>query len=180
MKTFLQATRLLCILTVLTGVLYPLAVWAVGRLAFRDAAEGSLVTRDGHVIGSTLIAQKFTNDRYFWPRPSAGDFATVASGASNAAWTSAKLRDRLASAPSNQPADLSTTSGSGLDPHVSPEAVAFQLNRVAAARHLDTPVARARLDELIARHIEGGQLTPKRVNILLLNLALDTAFPPAS
>ena len=179
MKIFLQALRLLFALTLLTGVLYPLAVWATGRLAFREAAEGSLVSRDGHVIGSALLAQKFTSDRYVWSRPSAGDYAIVASGASNLAWTSAKLHDRLATAPSEIPADFATTSGSGLDPHLSPEAVHIQLPRVATARHLDA-AARAHLDELVARHTEGGQFTPQRVNILLLNLAIDAAFPPAS
>ncbi|CAM3082168.1 K(+)-transporting ATPase subunit C [Rariglobus hedericola] len=176
MKTLLQSLRLFLVLTVLTGVVYPLAVWAVGRLSFHDAAEGSLLTRDGRVVGSALLAQKFTSNRYFTSRPSAGDFATVASGASNLAWTSAKLRDRLAAAPAGQPADLATTSGSGLDPHLSPEAVAVQLDRVATARHLDA-ARRAQLNELVARHTEGGQLTPQRVNILQLNLALDAAFP---
>ena len=90
MKTFLQSLRVLTVLTVLTGLLYPLAVWGVGRLAFREAAEGSLLRRGGRVVGSGLLAQKTTDPRHFWPRPSAGDYATVASGTSNQAWTSAR------------------------------------------------------------------------------------------
>lgn len=184
MKTTLAALRLLVVLTLLTGLAYPLAVWALGRAFFRDAAEGSLLLRDGRLVGSALLAQKNSDPRYFWPRPSAGDYATVASGASNQAWTSAALAKaiaerRAALAPSvadEIPAELLTASGSGLDPELSPAAVRFQVDRVAAARHL-TPAQRNALVELVARSVEGGQLSPARVNVLRLNLALDTAFP---
>ncbi|MBX3737864.1 MAG: potassium-transporting ATPase subunit KdpC [Candidatus Didemnitutus sp.] len=183
MKTTLSALRLLIALTLLAGLLYPLAVWAIGRAFFRDAAEGSLVRRDGRLVGSALLAQKTTDPRYFWPRPSAGDYATVASGASNQAWTSAALAKsiaerRTAFAPldiTGVPADLLTASGSGLDPDLSPAAVRFQIDRVASARHL-TPAQRNALVELVARHTEGGQLSPARVNVLRLNLALDRTF----
>lgn len=181
MKTTLAAFRLLVALTLLTGLAYPLAVWALGRAFFRDAAEGSLVHRDGQLVGSALLAQKTTDARYFWPRPSAGDYATVASGASNQAWTSAALAKsiaerRAAFAPATDiPADLLTASGSGLDPDLSPAAVRFQVERVAAARHL-TSQQRNALVELVARHAEGGQLSPARVNVLRLNLALDRTF----
>ena len=181
MKTVLCSLRLLAVLTVLTGLLYPLAVWAVGRAVFRNAAEGSLLVRDGHLVGSALLAQKTTDPRYFRPRPSAGDYATVFSGASNLAWSSARLaaaiaERRAAAGGGDIPADLLTASGSGLDPHLSPAAVAVQAGRVAAARKL-TPGQRHALDELIARHVEGGQFGPARINVLLLNLALDNAFP---
>lgn len=185
MKTTLAALRLLVVLTLLTGLVYPLAVWALGRAFFRDAAEGSLLHRGGRLVGSALLAQKTTDPRYFWPRPSAGDYATVASGASNQAWTSASLAKsiadrRAAFAPATEiPADLLTASGSGLDPDLSPAAVRFQVDRVAAARHL-TPAQRNALVELVARHTEGGQLSPARINVLRLNLALDTAFPALS
>ena len=96
MKTFWSSLRLLAALTVLTGVLYPLAVWAAGQVFFRHAAEGSMLSRHGTVVGSALLAQKTTDPRYFWPRPSAGDYATVASGASNLAWTSATLAKTVA------------------------------------------------------------------------------------
>jgi K+-transporting ATPase ATPase C chain len=182
MKTFLTSLRLLAVLTLLTGLLYPLAVWAVGQAFFRDAAEGSLLHRDGRLVGSALLAQKTTDPRYFWPRPSAGDYATVASGASNQAWSSAKLAAAIAErraahgGDADLPADLLTASGGGLDPHLSPAAVLTQTDRVAQARHLDA-AQRVALNDLVARHLEGGQLSPARVNILRLNLALDTAFP---
>lgn len=181
MKTFSQSLRLLLVLTVITGLLYPLAVWAVGRTFFRDRAEGSLVHRHGQLVGSRLLAQKTTDAHYVWPRPSAGDYATVASGASHLTWTSTKLaaainerQSALGHAP--VPADLLTTSGSGLDPELSPAAIHIQLDRVALARGL-TADQRNALDELVAENTEGGQLTPMRVNVLRLNLALDARFP---
>jgi potassium-transporting ATPase KdpC subunit len=187
-KTFLPALRLLAALTLLTGVLYPLAVWTVGRLCFPYPAGGSLLTRNSQLVGSALLAQKTTDPRYFAPRPSAGDYATVASGASNLAWTSAKRRQAVVAneqqyrelnqipAATAVPADAITTSGSGLDPDMTPVAVRHQAGQVAAARKF-TPAQRDALDRLIARQIEGGHITPGRINILRLNLALDTAFP---
>jgi potassium-transporting ATPase KdpC subunit len=182
MKTLLCSLRLLVSLTLLTGVLYPLAVWGVGQLAFRDRAGGSLVVRDGRVVGSALLAQKTTDSRYFFPRPSAGDYATVAPGASNLAWTSSQLAAAIAErrtglgGAAGLPADLLTASGSGLDPDLSPAAIRLQAARVAAARQL-TPAQQHALDGLIARQVEGGQLGPDRINVLRLNLALDSAFP---
>lgn len=181
MNTALTALRLLVALTLLTGLAYPLAVWALGRAFFRDAAEGSLLHRDGKLIGSALLAQKTTDPRYFWPRPSAGDYATVASSASNQAWTNARLHATIAErraalgGGTDIPADLLTASGSGLDPEISLAAARFQIARVAAARHLTAPQRNA-LIELVAQHATGGQLSPARVNVLRLNLALDAAL----
>ncbi|HEY0864366.1 MAG TPA: potassium-transporting ATPase subunit C [Lacunisphaera sp.] len=183
MKTFLQSLRVLAALTVLTGLLYPLAVWAAGQVFFRHAAEGSVLARAGVPVGSELLAQKTTDPRYFWPRPSAGDYATVASGASNQAWSNAKLAATVAERRAawgggpDVPSDLLTASGSGLDPNLTPAAVRLQLPRIAAARQL-APVQQDAIDGLIARNTEGGQLSPARINILRLNLALDDAFPP--
>ena len=183
MKIFIQSLRVLLVLTLLTGLAYPLGVWAVGRAFFRDQAEGSLLTRDGKLVGSALLAQKTDDARYFAARPSAGDYATVASGASNQAWTSAKLAASIAERRAafgggdNVPADLLTASGSGLDPHLSVEAVLFQADTIAAARRLSSDQRHA-LDELIARHVEGGKIGPALINILQLNLALDRTFPP--
>lgn len=189
MKTFLQSLRLLAGLTLLTGALYPLAVWAAGQLLFHDTANGSLQTRRGVLVGSALLAQKTTDPRYFSPRPSAGDYAAVASGASNLAWTSTKLRDTVAAnekqfreqnlVPDSTvlPADAITASGSGLDPDLTLATVKLQAHRVAAARRLTSEQQDA-LDGLIARHVEGGQLGEARINILRLNLALDETFPP--
>ncbi len=181
MKTTFSALRLLLVLTLLTGLAYPLAVWALGRAFFRAAAEGSLLHRDGQLVGSALLAQKTTDPRYFWPRPSAADYATVASGASNQSWTSATLRASIAErraalgGSANIPADLLTASGSGLDPDLSLAAAQLQIARIAAARRL-TPPQRIALAELVARSAEGGQLSPVRVNVLRLNLALDASL----
>lgn len=179
MKTIVQSLRLLAVLTVLLGGVYPALVWAVGRIAFPVAAEGSLL-RDssGRVIGSALLAQKTEDSRYIHPRPSAGDYATVASSASNLAWTSRALRDRVAAATDSgaHPA-LATTSGSGLDPHLPPEAARAQLDRVAAARGW-TSAERERAESWIAAHTEGGILSPPHVNVLLFNLALDEMESP--
>lgn len=183
MKTCLSSLRLLVVLTGLTGLLYPFAVWAVGRACFNDAAGGSLINRDGRVIGSALLAQKTADPRYFSPRPSAGDYATVASGASNQAWTSATLVASIAErrtalgGGSSLPSDLLTASGSGLDPDLSPAAVQVQLFRVSQARHLSEDQQHALL-ALVARQTLGGHIFPARVNILQLNLALDSTFPP--
>lgn len=181
MKILIQSLRALLALTLLTGVAYPLLVWGVGQAAFREQAEGSLVYRDDRLVGSILLAQRTADARYFRPRPSAADYATVASGASNQAWTSAKLTaemtERLAATGgSDLPADLLTASGSGLDPDLSVAAIQVQIERVATARKI-SPAQRRDLDELIARETEGGQLGPARVNVLQLNLALDTTFP---
>ncbi|WP_438481218.1 potassium-transporting ATPase subunit C [Oleiharenicola lentus] len=183
MKILFHSLRVLLGLTILTGLAYPLAVWAVGHVFFREAAEGSLITHHGKLVGSTLLAQKTTDARYFTSRPSTGDYATVASGASNQAWTSAKLAASIAERRAavgggdNVPTDLLTASGSGLDPELSVEAVLFQADAIAAARRL-SPIQRHALDDLIARHIEKGQFGPSRINILELNLALDVTFPP--
>lgn len=185
MKTFLTALRLFAFLAALTGVLYPLAVTGVARVAFPSQANGSLVANAaGAPVGSALLAQAAASPRYFWPRPSAADYATVASGASSLAPTSAKLRDAVAAraaalrtahnlAPDAPvPADLLFASGSGLDPHISPAAATFQSARVAAARNVPLTTITA----AIAAHTEsGGLLGEDRVNVLLLNLALDRA-----
>ncbi|HMO65062.1 MAG TPA: potassium-transporting ATPase subunit KdpC [Verrucomicrobiota bacterium] len=184
MSTLLTALRLFLALTVLTGALYPLAVTGLASLLFPRQAAGSVVTRDGRPVGSELLAQKFAGDRWFWPRPSAADFATVASGASNHGPTSSNLVAAVAAraaafraahglaADAPVPAELVFASGSGLDPHLSPDAARLQAGRVARARGLDPACVRA----LVEAHIEGpqlGVLGEPRVNVLRLNLALD-------
>jgi K+-transporting ATPase ATPase C chain len=183
-KLFIQSIRLTVVFTVLVGVIYPLAITGVAQLAFRDKANGSLIERDGKVVGSELLAQQFTGEKYFWPRPSAGSYATVPSGASNLGPTSQKLHDAVATnaatfraanklaADAPVPADMVFTSGSGLDPHISPEAARLQVARVATARGISEDSIKA----LVEKSVEPPQysfLGEPRVNVLLLNLALD-------
>jgi potassium-transporting ATPase KdpC subunit len=182
MKNLCTSIRLLLVLTLVLGGVYPFVVWAIGHAAFAAQAEGSLVRQHGAVVGSALLAQDTTGTpRYFQPRPSAASYATVPSGAGNQAWTSAALAktiaERRAAYPNVTavPADLLTASGSGLDPDLSPAAIRLQAGRVATARRLDR-AQRAALDELVARLTVGGQLSPARVNVLALNLALDSRF----
>jgi K+-transporting ATPase ATPase C chain len=185
---FWNALRLFILLSLLTGVVYPLALTGVLPLLFPAQTQGSLVHRDGTTVGSSLLAQKFTDPHYFWARPSAVDYATVASGASNLGPTSLTLKNTVAEratklrvshgvVSSNPlPADLLFASASGLDPHISPDAAYFQLERVARARAF-TPEQTLRCHALIQRLLETpqwGVFGETRVNVLLLNLELDT------
>jgi potassium-transporting ATPase KdpC subunit len=175
--------RFTLIATVLFGVAYPLIVTAVASVLFPHKAAGSLILKDGQVVGSELLAQSFTSDRYFHPRPSAAGngYDATSSGGSNLAQSNAKLVQRIqgdidklsAENPGKPvPIDLVTTSGSGLDPDITPDAAYFQAARVAKARNLREESIRT----LIENHIQGrqfGLLGEPRVNVLALNLDLD-------
>jgi K+-transporting ATPase ATPase C chain len=180
------AVTMLLILTVLTGLAYPLAVTGLAQLLFPHQANGSLILRDGKVIGSKLIGQYFDKPEYFWGRPSATSpfpYNAAASGGSNLGPTNPALIEAVkarvaalrAAGPGNDspvPVDLVTASGSGLDPHISPAAALYQVKRVARARDVDEN----RVKGLIDRYTEGrrfGLLGERRVNVLQLNLALD-------
>ncbi|ACZ22608.1 K+-transporting ATPase, C subunit [Sanguibacter keddieii DSM 10542] len=187
----LAGLRVLVVLTVLLGVVYPLTVWGVGQVAFRWQAEGSLLTATGErttsrseAVGSALVGQSFAGDEWFQPRPSAaGDgYDTLASAGSNLGPLNpdlvASIEERRAvvaaqdgTDPSDVPADALTASASGLDPHVSPEYAEQQVARVARERGLDETVVR----DLVAEHTQGrdlGFLGEPRVSVLELNLAL--------
>jgi K+-transporting ATPase ATPase C chain len=176
----LTALRAALVTLMLTGIGYPLLVTGIAQLAFRDKANGSLVKRDhGSVVGSELIGQGFSSPAYFWSRPSAVSWDAAGSGGSNLGPSSKKLRDRVAADVQRMggtvPAELVTASASGLDPHLSPAAVLWQVARVAAARGL----APERVRALVETMVEGrdlGFLGEPRVNVLLLNLALDRQF----
>jgi K+-transporting ATPase ATPase C chain len=177
------------LLSVLTGVIYPAVVTAVARAAFADKAAGSVVMRDGRAIGSELIAQPFTDAKYFWPRPSAANYDAAAGSGSNLGPNHPALAEavkgRIATlrdagvgdaAPASSvppvPADLVTASASGLDPHISYAAAQYQAARVARARGVSEQAVR----ELLDRHTQSptfGLLGERRVNVLRLNLALD-------
>jgi len=171
------ALSLLALMTLLTGIAYPLVVTGVAQAVFPDQANGSLlIDADGKVRGSSLIAQDFTGDVWFHPRPSAGAFATVSSSASNLAPSNPALATRIFDDAAKQavpgqgpvPLALLTTSGSGLDPHLPPAAVRYQLARVAQARNLSA----ATVEKLLEAHIEQPLIGPPVVNVLALNAAL--------
>lgn len=180
MKNLTVSLRLLAVMTALTGLLYPLSLVAVGRI-FPVQAGGSVIFRNGTPVGSALLAQKSESPKYFQPRPSAADFATFPSGASNLGPTSADLSKLVAARKTvwgqDAPADLLTASGSGLDPHLSPEAASLQARRVAEARK----ILPERVHALVDKYTDGPQfgfLGEPRVRILELNLALDDIGNP--
>ena len=175
------------VLILITGLIYPGLVTGVALLLFPHQANGSLITVNGQVVGSELIGQPFARAEYFHPRPSAAGngYDDTLSAGTNKGPTDLKLADTLVAqavdsavrldgaVKGSVPADLATRSGSGLDPHISPASAFLQVNRVARARGLDTAVVRG----LVDRHIEGrtfGLLGDPRVNVLMLNLALDS------
>ena len=178
----LQSVRMLVVMTVITGVAYPLVVTGIAQVAFKDQANGSLIEKDGKVLGSRLIGQPFSDPKYFWSRASATSpmpYNGASSSGSNQGPTNPALldavKDRIKALGSDArpvPADLVTASGSGLDPHISPAAAEYQIPRIAKARG----VPEEKLNELVQKHTEGRQLGilgEPRVNVLELNLALD-------
>jgi potassium-transporting ATPase KdpC subunit len=177
---------MLLALTFVTGFIYPLAVTGVAHVVFPEQAQGSLIVRDGRVVGSSLLGQPFVGDRYFWSRPSATSpypYNGAASGGSNLGPTNPALveavrlrvdvvRRSTMNSPQLVPVDLVTSSASGLDPHISPAAAEYQVERIASVRRLSPDQVR----QLVVRHTKPrtlGVLGEPRVNVLTLNLALD-------
>ena len=191
MKNLLPMVRpalsLFVLLTVVTGVAYPLAVTIIAKVAFPDAADGSLIVKDGKTIGSQLIGQNFSDPKYFWGRPSATSpmaYNASASGGSNQGPLNPALLDAVkariealkAADPENTrtiPSDLVTTSASGLDPHISPAAAHYQIERVAKARQIDPTKVKAMVERNTDER-QWGIFGEARVNVLELNLALDS------
>jgi potassium-transporting ATPase KdpC subunit len=187
LKLTKQALLIFVALSVLTGIVYPLAFTGIAQVVFPKQANGSLIYRDGRPVGSELIGQGFTDSKYFWPRPSATTpmpYNAGSSGGSNLGPTNSDLakavEERVAALkaadPGNKapiPVDLVTASGSGLDPHITPAAAQYQVARVAKARSLDTET----VQQAVARHTTGrtlGLLGEPRVNVVELNVDLDT------
>jgi K+-transporting ATPase ATPase C chain len=182
LRQLVASLRMLLVLTLLLGVLYPALVWGVGRTGLAAGADGSLVSRHGVVVGSSLLGQEFTDDRWFHGRPSASEYAGGVSGGSNLAASAQDQVDAVSDRQSawaavgegRAPADASTASGSGLDPHVSPATALAQVPRVAAANALPQTVVR----KLVEAHTQGrsmGFVGEPRVNVLELNLAIEGA-----
>jgi K+-transporting ATPase ATPase C chain len=201
MKILIQSIRHLIVWSVITGIAYPLVITLFAQVAFHDQAEGSLVTRDGKIIGSALLAQQFTGSNYFWPRPSACSYGTTAaativsgtattanniaaSSGSNLGPTSGALQTNVQNnvssfisgnnLPTNTvvPADMVYASASGLDPHISPEAARLQVARVAASRGMPVDSVKTLVEQFVEPP-QWGFLGQARVNVLLLNVALD-------
>ena len=188
MKPIRTAIIVFVFWTIVVGGIYPLLMTGVGAALFPRKAQGSLVVRDGKVVGSALLAQDFQSDIYFHPRPSAVKYDPTNSGASNWGWTSSDLKkayDQRKSdwqkmyGPGDPPMDMLFASASGLDPQISPESAEIQARQVAVARHLDAQKS-SQLLALVHSFEEGPQLGflgEPRVNVLALNVALDKEFP---
>ena len=176
MKDIITSALLLLAFTVVLGLAYPMAVWSVAQVAFPQQANGSLLVTDGQTIGSELIGQQFTGDKYFHGRLSANNYDAANSGGTNLAPTSKKLLKRITTDAEtsgvNIPVDLVTASASGLDPHITPAATKWQIKRIAQARSMSEENIR----KLISQNTENRQFGifgEPRVNVLKLNLALD-------
>ncbi len=187
MKNLIRpALTLFILISLVTGLLYPLAVTGIAHIVFPEQAAGSLIKRDEEVIGSSLIGQSFSGSTYFWSRPSATapmPYNAANSGGSNLGPSNltlietveARVKKLLASHPIKKekiPTDLVTASASGLDPHISPAAAFYQIERVAAARSMDVAIVKSLVDRSIEPP-QWGVLGDSRVNVLNLNLALD-------
>lgn len=186
MRHLLVALKLFVLMTVVLGLAYPLFILAIAQMTMKEQANGSLLSQDGLIVGSRLLAQKFTEDRYFWPRPSSTDHSALPSGSSNLGPTSAKLKSEIAERRSRLaqfnpeskdgvPFELLFASASGLDPHISPKGARFQIDRIAKSRKLDDS-KRKQLIEMVETAIDNSNFSlvgMPCINVLQLNLSLD-------
>lgn len=186
-KQINTALRLLLIFTVITGIIYPILITGVSRIFFYDKAQGSLVLKDGKIVGSSLIGQANDSAAYFWPRPSAVNYQTLPSGASNYGWTDKRLKEQvnerkqsfikgnMLSDTTEVPSEMLFASASGIDPDISPHAALLQVERVSKARNFNA-AQKEELIRLIAKMTEKRQFSifgEERINVFLLNLNLD-------
>lgn len=190
MKTILISLKIFLVMTVLTGIIYPLLVTVIGQTVFNYRSNGSMLVVNNSTIGSELIGQKFTGNQYFSSRPSAVDYNPMPSGGSNLSVTSKELQRRVKcniaafdsinqlSPTQTIPSEMIYASGSGLDPHISPNAAFLQVDRICKIRHLPE-TAKMQIDNLISQSTESRQfgfLGEERINVLKLNLELDKQF----
>lgn len=190
MKTIIISIKILLVMILLTGVIYPVLITVIGQTAFHQRSNGSLIVMKNKTVGSELIGQQFESNQYFSSRPSAIDYNPLPSGASNLSVTSKELQlrvrrntaefDSLNQLPENQivPSEMLYASGSGLDPHISPAAALLQVDRIVKARNL-SETTRNGIVDIINYSTEGRQLGflgEERVNVLKLNLELDKQF----
>lgn len=183
--------KMLLWLTFIAGAVYPLLISLVAQLVFAPSANGGVIIKDGKAVGAELIGQSFQSENYFWGRPSHSHYDPLKSGGSNLGPTSAELKtlfdqrqSHLAEAhqvnPADVPKELLFASGSGLDPHISPKAASFQVDRILKARNLDLSKDKETVSELIKQNTHFSSFHPlgkPSVNVLLLNLSLDQQFP---
>ena len=187
MKTVIISLKLLILMTLLTGIIYPVFIWGISQVAFPLKADGTLIKRKDRIVGSELIGQKFTSKKYFHSRPSAIDYEPMPSGGSNLAPTSNKLKNVVDSiraeyikinelqSNADVPSDVIFSSASGIDPHISVQNAMLQVNRISKERGFDN-TKRDKLIELVQKCTEEPQfgiLGGERINVLILNLELD-------
>ncbi|MEM5557971.1 K(+)-transporting ATPase subunit C [Aliarcobacter cryaerophilus] len=184
MYNFFKSLKLLSLMTILLGFIYPLIVLGIGNLIFPFNSKGSLIEEDNKIVGSIHLGQNFTKTGYFISRPSNSNYDSMASGGTNLAQTNPKLIENIDNRrddifarfkDNNIPIDLLTTSSSGLDPHISKNSAIFQIKTIAKERNLDIKS----IEKIVEKHIEKrylGIIGEERVNVLLLNIALDKEF----
>jgi potassium-transporting ATPase KdpC subunit len=188
MKNIWNTLRMFVWMTLLTGILYPLLITLIAQLTMKKKADGNFIVSNGRIVGAALIAQKFTDDKYFWARPSSIDYNPLPSGGSNLGPTSTDLKktvderkDTIIKAQKVQdkaiiPSELLFSSGSGLDPHISPFCAQFQVERIIKARGWNEEVAKQAITQLIKQYTDErrfGFLGEPCINVLRINLALD-------
>ena len=184
MKMLINNLKIFIFFIILTGVAYPLFITVISQTVFKDEANGSLLTKNGKVFGSKLLAQEFKGRQYFWPRPSTANYDSSSSSASNLSPDSKSLHEMIVKRAADNNLDINSNddllyaSGSGLDPHISPESAERQINRIVEARHLAAEQV-LKLKKLVADNTEGRQfgiLGRVRINVLKLNTELDENF----